>query len=383
MYHRTGSVSPLMVMIALVAVLSASVVAGQSWVTVPNGASPQANGPITPSPSIVPPVNTEILKDPSGTYQFKYLGNGQYSTNMTTYERLQNDPYSGIAAPRIQMNGSTVVMTTPQSNTTSLPNKQSSSVAPSYPTLTGQDWSGAGGGFCTFSVSGGGIQCSNPTYTLQTSGVYVSEITWDGHCWNKASGCESSFWTGLSGSNTVNAPLMQNGINVCYNYAFCPKGGSNGASTWNMWWTIISQYSTDQIINLYPTSINGTDEEYVFAFVNSNTQPTFQWIVGSWSTSLTVNSNYAQSSFVQSEGIIEAPLVLGSPAPSIVTWSPNPPSMTGWYEAAGGTPSGYYGTSYTDVIYVLQSSGGYTEAQGTITGSSSFTDTWACGPQYC
>ncbi len=42
MYYRTASVSPLIVMIALVAVLSASLVTGQGAVTASNGGSPQA-----------------------------------------------------------------------------------------------------------------------------------------------------------------------------------------------------------------------------------------------------------------------------------------------------------------------------------------------------
>src|SRR5579875_3906986 len=73
------------------------------------------------TPSIVPPVNTGILRDPSGTYVFTYLGNGEYSTNLTTYEKLLHDPYSGTSATNIQIIGNSVIMTTPQNNVTSLP----------------------------------------------------------------------------------------------------------------------------------------------------------------------------------------------------------------------------------------------------------------------
>lgn len=173
---------------------------------------------------------------------------------------------------------------------------------------------------------------------------------------------------------------MQNGINVCENHSGCSGAGSSGKMTWVMWWTILSQYSSDQSIASYPTTINGTDYEFVFAFVNSSTQPTFQWIVGSWSYSLTETSNYPQTDFWQSEGIIEPPLVSGTR--TVVTlWSSNPNDMTGWWETGqwcGCTyTSGYYGSSYTDVLYTLTDSSGSTEAYGSIIGSTTFSDTWS------
>ncbi len=70
-------------------------------------------------PSSVPPMNVGILRDPSGTYQQIYLGNGTYSMNLTAYEKLLNDPYSGISASSVQISGTTVLLTVPISNTVS------------------------------------------------------------------------------------------------------------------------------------------------------------------------------------------------------------------------------------------------------------------------
>ena len=77
--------------------------------------------PADTEPSTVPPVNVAILTDPSGTYQFMYLGNGTYSMNLTAYEKLLNDPYSGISASSIKIEGNTVLMTVPVSNVVSGP----------------------------------------------------------------------------------------------------------------------------------------------------------------------------------------------------------------------------------------------------------------------
>lgn len=325
----------------------------------------------TSNPSIVPPLNTAVLKDPSGTYTFAYLGNRQYETNLTAYEKLLSDPYSGVPATNVQVTGSSVIITTGQTDVVSTPTD-----------LNGA-WSGAGGGDCSsFSVSNGGSICNSSSGSLGTSGVCTGAcegtLTWDAKCWSGSS-CVSSYWTGLSGNNTNNYPLIQNGINVCENHSGCPSGGSKGKMTWDMWWTILSQYSSDQVISSYPTTINGTNYEFNIAFVNSKTQPTFVWTVGSWTYSLTVSSNYPQIDFWQSEGVIEPPVVSGTRV-VITEWSANPVGMSGWWETGqwcGCTyNSGYYGTSYTSVLYEVLSSGGSNEAYGSLTGASTFSDTW-------
>ncbi len=72
------------------------------------------------TPASVPPVNTAVLKDPSGTYTFTYLPSGQYMMNLSTYEQLLHDPYSSIGnGVQVQVQGTTVILTLPQSNTTS------------------------------------------------------------------------------------------------------------------------------------------------------------------------------------------------------------------------------------------------------------------------
>jgi hypothetical protein len=70
-------------------------------------------------PSGVPPLNVAVLTDPSGTYQFMYVGNGTYSMNLTAYEKLLNDPYSAISASSIEIDGNTVFITVPVSDVVS------------------------------------------------------------------------------------------------------------------------------------------------------------------------------------------------------------------------------------------------------------------------
>lgn len=182
-------------------------------------------------PSIVPPVNTGILQDPTGTYVFSYLGNGEYSMNLSAYEKLLQDPYSGVpnAAGEVQIVGSEVIIVPPSTNTTA------------YPTDVNGAWSGAGGGDCSsFSVSNGNAICNSSSGSLGTSGVYSGSLTWDPTCFSGSS-CVTSFWTGLSPNNTGSTPLMQNGISVCENNGGCPGGGSKGKMTWDMWWLILGQ----------------------------------------------------------------------------------------------------------------------------------------------
>lgn len=71
------------------------------------------------SPSAVPPVNVGVLTDPTGTYQFTYLGNGTYSMNYTAYQKLLRDPYTGVSATNITIAGNKVLMTVPATNVTS------------------------------------------------------------------------------------------------------------------------------------------------------------------------------------------------------------------------------------------------------------------------
>lgn len=73
------------------------------------------------APSAVPPVNVGILRDPTGTYQFTFLANGTYSMNLTAYQELLKDPYTGIAAANVKIEGNTVLITPPTSNVVSGP----------------------------------------------------------------------------------------------------------------------------------------------------------------------------------------------------------------------------------------------------------------------
>ena len=339
--------------------------------------------PIPPSsvPLIFPPVNHAEMKDPSGTYNFTYLGNNQYSTDLATYQRLLRDPYSGTSASSVQIIGSTVLMTTPTTSQSASLNANS------------VNWSGAGGGYCNFSIAGSGYyqtaQCNNPSDTLYTASAYVNELTWDAHCWNRSTstGCETFFWAGLSPANTGGNPLIQNGICVAYNILLCGQGGNvKGKTYWDMWWEILPTYSSIQVINQYPATINGTSEQYSVTFYYSNTQPTFQWSVGNWVYSLTVSTTWNQNNYVQAEGIFEQPAFNGYYVFPMVTWDPSSVDVSAKYVGVNHYPT--YVTidsstpSWTQAVYYQLNSKYYLEASGSL-GTNYFADAWHCGPQYC
>lgn len=72
-------------------------------------------------PSTVPPANTGILHNPTGTYVFSYLGNGTYSMNATAYQKLLHDPYTVTPTSNVKVEGNTVYIFVPPSNTVSTP----------------------------------------------------------------------------------------------------------------------------------------------------------------------------------------------------------------------------------------------------------------------
>jgi len=79
--------------------------------------------PVVPSnavsysgPSIIPPVNHWFLSDPSGSYTGIYLGNGTYSMNVTVYQKLLHDPYTVAPTSNVKVEGNTVYIFTPFSN---------------------------------------------------------------------------------------------------------------------------------------------------------------------------------------------------------------------------------------------------------------------------
>jgi hypothetical protein len=84
--------------------------------------------PVVPSnavsytgPSTVPPVNHWVLSDPSGTYTGIYLGNGTYSMNLTSYQKLLHDPYTVAPQSNVKVEGNTVYIFVPPSDTVSAP----------------------------------------------------------------------------------------------------------------------------------------------------------------------------------------------------------------------------------------------------------------------
>lgn len=81
------------------------------------------------APSTAPAANTGILKDPTGTYQFAYLGNGTYAMNYTAYQKLLKDPFSGVSGS-VKIEGNTVLIAVPASNVVSAPPHDSPAAAP-------------------------------------------------------------------------------------------------------------------------------------------------------------------------------------------------------------------------------------------------------------
>jgi len=320
--------------------------------------------PLQPFPVSSPaPLDTLVIKDPSGTYSFRYLGNGQYSTDIATYQAILQDPYTKVVSSEIETTGNTVLITTP------------SPLVTSYPTFSGSGWSGAGGGFCTFSSGTYGIICGSPQYTLNISQVYIASLSWNSTCLTGTS-CVTSFWTGLSNNDTggSSSELIQNGMHVCYNLGACPNGGSSGLLTWNMFWNELPPYSqNDQIIAGAPTSISSVVHEFEIYWTGTNTA-NFYWAVGTWTANLQITTNATQTDFVQSEGILESPTTGNGHYP-IVPWSSDPAVLTGWYRAAGwwsNASTGNIGSGYPLALFNL-TYGGTVEAYGTANPQNSYT----------
>jgi hypothetical protein len=81
-------------------------------------------------PTTVPPLDTGVLTDPSGTYLFynvAYIQNANNTTtmsssmNLTSYEQLLHDPYSGFCHDKVQIVGTMAMITCtyPDSTTSS------------------------------------------------------------------------------------------------------------------------------------------------------------------------------------------------------------------------------------------------------------------------
>jgi hypothetical protein len=86
-----------------------------------------AQAPSNLQSTIVPPANTGVLRDPSGTYVFYNITNTQnanntttmrYSMNLTSYEMLLHDPYSGFAHEYVQTVGNMVEISSTYSTIT-------------------------------------------------------------------------------------------------------------------------------------------------------------------------------------------------------------------------------------------------------------------------
>lgn len=328
------------------------------------------SGSIQMKPAIIPPVNTAILVDPSGTYMFYNVTSTSFMMNVASYEALLHDPYSTPPTGTTQIVGNMVNV-----STASRPSP------PHFPTVYSFNWAGAGGGDCTSMTVGTGLHCNGSKGTLGTAGVYSASLTWQPSCYYYTA-CSTSLWAGLSPQDSANSPLVQNGMDVCINdLAGCSYGGHNGQSgsqSWEAWDECYVSPSNDQTTwtKTNPTTINGVAYEFNFAFVSSKTQPTFAWMVGSWNYYYTdTTSNCPQTDFQQSEGIMEQMI---NPE-QMILWSPNPNIMTGWWETGnwcGCTyQSGYLGSSYQVGQYWLTSNGkssGTLIADGIIYSSTQF-----------
>jgi len=337
----------------------------------------QVPTPARMEPAITPPANTGVLVDPSGTYAFYNVSSTSYLMNLASYQALLKDPYSTPPNGTLQYLGSMVRVST-------IINQAAGQNSIVY----GEYWSGAGGGDCTsMSVDSGqdGFVCNGSAGTVGTSGVYSSSLTWQSSCYSGSS-CITSYWTGLSSHDSGPPPLIQSGITVCVNdLAFCSysgHNGHNGALSWEAWFEYVASPGGTNgplYTPTNPTTINGVAYEFVFAFVNSQTQPTFQWTVGSWNYYQSYNDpNVPQTDFQQTEGIMEQ-AITGGPQ-QMVMWTPNPNVMTGWWETGkwcGCTyQSGYLGSSYTTGLYYITSNGlstGTVIAKGATYSSTQFS----------
>lgn len=331
----------------------------------------QISGPITLQPTIIPPVNEAILKDPSGTYVIYNATSSRWSMNLTSYEKLLHDPYSIIPAGLVQIIGNMAFVTTQSSSATYA---ASTNVSSNY------NWSGAGG--CdgrSMSVTANGPTCNGSKGSLGTAGVYTASLTWIPKCFSGSS-CVTAFWAGLSTKYTATGDLVQNGIAVCVSNSWCSGGGSKGKTSWVTWWEVVPQYNSRQPTAIQPATINGSVNEFDFAFSSVNEYMVgLEWQIGSWNYALGATSNYPQTAFWQAEAIMEAPSI-NTVTQIPLGWTPNPNTMVGWWETGqycGCTyAGGNMGSSYAVVLYDLYSSSNQLMAYGTITSTYQFSDTY-------
>jgi len=187
-------------------------------------------------------------------------------------------------------------------------------------------------------------------------------------------------------TSSSTSDLIQVGMNVCYNHVVTGCNGGSYTGTHTMSWQLFyadfhgtnnSAINNERFLSTYPTSINGTDQEFLVSFTNTTNHPTYYWWIGSWSYQLTVSlgsGGSVQSDFVQAEGIFETP---NNQSPTLLKWSPNTPSVQDWAWDSSGTYYVYVGSSYNVGLYNQQESDDAgAVATASITGSSTFSSTW-------
>jgi len=82
------------------------------------------------------PPGCGVMRDPSGVYYMRDLGNGTWEMDLASYQSLLKDPYAGICKGNVSIVDDTVYLTCPQSNIsagglTMLPSSSSIQAAPS------------------------------------------------------------------------------------------------------------------------------------------------------------------------------------------------------------------------------------------------------------
>jgi hypothetical protein len=294
---------------------------------------------------LTPPVAAQpgkaVLKDPSGTYWFSTSG-GQLIANLSAYQSLLDDPYTTILAASVLIDGNQVVLTP-----TVIPSAEAASLH--IPDV----WGGAGGGFCnSFTQYGYDIVCNPPLSSLRESLVQTNSLSWPLTCFNNAATCETSLWTGLSGTDLSTSTLVQNGANL-----WILVGGQPLFETfYEEYWVSASPPQGMIATTMQPTTYQNVQYQFEVDFPTTNSNNVnFYWWVGNWYFQQPVTLNYtSQSSRAQAEGVFEGTALLGTPQP-ITLWSPNPVVMTGWMRTPGfpNYQSANYGSSYQATTWLM------------------------------
>jgi hypothetical protein len=283
------------------------------------------------------PPGSQVIHDPTGYYEYIYFGPREFTLNISGFSKMKVDPYSHLFG-NATIVGNVVHITVPASKINNLQ-------------VYSPNWGGVGGGFCqSFSGTNSSV-CNNPSDSINENVAdSYDSVSWSQACVpSSATNCETSFWSGMSQTDTHSGYLVQNGFQASWTSGnplgflawyeiACPSHcefAQNFAQQPTSW----QNYEYTMITKVLDANCPGTQCTHTAYFYD------YIGVGGSvYSASTTEASPAVQASFVQGEGIMETPSVMGlATFCALVAWSPNPLTMRGYYIGSLGNIY-YYGT---------------------------------------